>query len=259
MFQKIFVGQQSIHHFSHNSKHRAKYIAIAETSTMTIIKATTLIFLSMRFTIISSATFCNICHDGSYPGIQNAQVVILPGYMPRTRYSCAELYNLGLQDGGINDQLCNPLVDFAAEPCGCGEFNPNTNGGGGNTNTWTAVGSGGSTNTWTVVKPNTPVVAASSSGSPTPAPVQNVGSTNTWTGVISNTNTWTVAKPFTPVVAASSRSPTPAPVQNVSTMTPVSEPNQTEPTDDKKKNKNKDKKEKGGDRKKDGARLRGSA
>jgi len=240
MFQKIFVGQQSIHHFSHNSKHRAKYIAIAETSTMTIIKATTLIFLSMRFTIISSATFCNICHDGSYPGIQNAQVVILPGYMPRTRYSCAELYNLGLQDGGINDQLCNPLVDFAAEPCGCGEFNPNTNGGGGSTNTWTAVGSGGSTNTWTVVNPNTPVVA-SSSGSPTPAPVQNVGSTDT------------------PVVAASSRSPTPAPVQNVSTMTPVSEPNQTEPTDDKKKNKNKDKKEKGGDRKKDGARLRGSA
>lgn len=123
---------------------------------LTIQASSSLLLLAVSCAV-ARAKICNICHDASYPGKENSQIVILPGLMPRTRYSCKELYDLGRQDDGITDQICNPLVGYAAEPCGCGEFNPYKNGV--NPYKWTV-----STPTEVVVlsplRPPTPPVAA---------------------------------------------------------------------------------------------------
>ena len=60
---------------------------------------------------------CNLCEDGSFPTRPNTVIAVLPEFIPGTN-TCEDLYWMGLY-GHISDQICNPLVDFAEEPCGC--------------------------------------------------------------------------------------------------------------------------------------------
>ena len=64
---------------------------------------------------------CNICKDGSYPGIPYGFIVAR--YVGE--YTCEQLYGRGLH-GMIPNYMCGPLQDFAQPVCGCGIYNPNT-------------------------------------------------------------------------------------------------------------------------------------
>lgn len=63
---------------------------------------------------------CNICRDGSYPGIPYGFIVAR--YVGE--YTCDQLYGRGLH-GMIPNYMCGPLQDFAQSVCGCGIYNPN--------------------------------------------------------------------------------------------------------------------------------------
>lgn len=65
---------------------------------------------------------CNICRDGSYPGIPYGFVIAR--YVGE--YTCDQLYGRGLH-GMIPMYMCGPLQDFSQTVCGCGIYNPNRN------------------------------------------------------------------------------------------------------------------------------------
>jgi hypothetical protein len=62
-----------------------------------------------------SEPWCDLCSNGGYPGKPNTVTAII--YMPGNP-SCHQLYHMG-RTGNIPDKLCNPLVDFFHQPCGC--------------------------------------------------------------------------------------------------------------------------------------------
>lgn len=68
---------------------------------------------------------CNVCHDAAFPGLPKTVTAVL--YIDGNP-TCEQLYYMGLY-GLILDRLCNPLQDYLAQGCGCGEFNPNYEGG----------------------------------------------------------------------------------------------------------------------------------
>jgi hypothetical protein len=64
---------------------------------------------------------CDLCHDGTFPGLPRTVTAVL--YIDGNP-TCELLYYMGLH-GLIEGHLCNPIQDYLAEGCGCGEYNPN--------------------------------------------------------------------------------------------------------------------------------------
>ena len=78
-----------------------------------------LILIYILVIIQATAQLCPICRDGSYPRNEDMILHIFPGYMPRLKYSCKELYFIGNENGVIGDDICESLVTVATKPCGC--------------------------------------------------------------------------------------------------------------------------------------------
>ena len=60
---------------------------------------------------------CDLCVGGAFPGTPHTITAVL--YV-KGHPTCEDLYHMG-RDGQLPDRICNPLQDWAVEPCGCGK------------------------------------------------------------------------------------------------------------------------------------------
>ena len=95
---------------------------------MMIVKATVATFLLLSLPVSSQNPRCDLCKDGSFPGLPWGGATILqPGGQSSETVTCEQLYFRG-RAGGITDQMCKVTQYYMAKSCGCREFNPGPSG-----------------------------------------------------------------------------------------------------------------------------------